>query len=139
MTTITKTPEWIVPDTTRCDNYDILHSQLKKCDRCQRMAIDNGKAMDDLHPVKVIPKVWYLVGVDLVDAKKVTASGQRYILTQTDYFSKYVEGMPLPDKSATSVAKALFKTFCRHGAPVHIITDQGREFVNQVWQSYLVF
>ncbi|XP_067056017.1 uncharacterized protein [Acropora muricata] len=24
------------------------------------------------------------------------------------------------------------KTFCRHGAPAHIVTDQGREFVNQI-------
>ena len=26
-------------------------------------------------------------------------------MTQTDYFSKYVEAIPLPDKSALSVAK----------------------------------
>ena len=96
------------------------------------MANDNGKIMDKLHPIKVTAKVWYLVGIDLLDAHKVTASGNRYIITQTDYFSKYVEAMPLPEKTAGSVAKALFQTFCRHGAPVHIISDQGREFVNQV-------
>ena len=45
-----------------------------------------------------------------------------------------MEAVPLPDKSADSVAKALYSTFCRHGAPVHVISDQGREFVNQVNQ-----
>ena len=56
----------------------------------------------------------------------------RYILTQTDYFSKYVEAYALQEKTALSVARGLYKSFCRHGAPVHIISDQGREFVNQV-------
>ena len=96
------------------------------------MANDNGKVMDEMHPIKVEPKVWYLTGIDLVDARRVTSCGNRYILTQTDYFTKYVEAVPIPDKTAGSVAKALFKTFCRHGAPAHIITDQGTEFVNQV-------
>ena len=85
-----------------------------------------------LHPVKVTAKVWYLVGIDLIDASRTSAKGNRYLLTQTDYFSKYVEAIPLPDKSALSVAKGLFKTYCRHGAPAHIISDQGRDFVNKV-------
>ena len=58
--------------------------------------------------------------------------GNRYLLTQIDYFSKYVKAIPLPDKSAFSVAKGLYKTYCRHGATAHIISDQGRDFVNQV-------
>jgi len=85
-----------------------------------------------LHPVKVVAKVWYLVGIDLIDAGKVSGKGKRYLLTMTDYFSKYVEAIPLPDKSALSVAKGFYKMNCRHGAPAHIISDQGREFVNEV-------
>ena len=50
----------------------------------------------------------------------------------TDYFSKYVEAVPIPDKSAISVAHGVYKVYCRHGAPVGVICDQGREFVNQV-------
>ena len=42
----------------------------------------------------------------------------------TDYFSKYVEAIPIPDKSADSVAKGIYKIYCQQGAPVHIITDQ---------------
>lgn len=60
-----------------------------------------------LHPVKVTAKVWYLVDIDLIDASRASAKGNRYLLTQTDYFSKYVEAILLPDKSALSVAKGL--------------------------------
>ena len=38
----------------------------------------------------------------------------------------------LKDKSAVSVARGIYKVHCRQGAPVHIINDQGKEFVNQV-------
>ena len=52
-----------------------------------------------------------------------------YILTMTDYF----EAVPIEDKSAISVAKAIYKVYYRHGAPVSIICDQGKEFTNQVF------
>ena len=50
----------------------------------------------------------------------------------TEYFTKYVEACPLPTKTAGCVAKSLYQTFCSNGAPAHKVTDQGREFVNQV-------
>lgn len=86
----------------------------------------------DLQPIPVEPQVWYMVGMDLVGPYRKTADGNQYILTVTDYFSKYVEAVPIPDKTALSVAKGIFKLYCRHGAPVNIICDQGREFINHV-------
>ncbi len=53
----------------------------------------------------------------------------------TCYFSKWIEAFPISDKSAKSVAKALYACYCRHGSPNSIITDQGREFVNEVSHS----
>lgn len=105
--------------------------QVKQCDRCQRNAAEKD-IPDVLHPVKVVDKVWYLVGIDLIDAHNSTTKGNRYILTQTDYFTKYVEAVAIPSKSAEAVAQALYATYCRHGAPAHVISDQGREFVNKV-------
>ena len=37
--------------------------------------------------------------------------GNRYILTLSDYFTKFVEAVPLPDKSAPGVTKASFKVY----------------------------
>ena len=110
---------------------NVSQKQIKRCDRCQRNAADK-EIPDVLHPVKVVEKVWYLVGIDLIDAHKETKNGNRYILTQTDYFTKYVEAVPLSNKSAEAVAYGLYNTYCRHGAPAHVISDQGGEFVNKV-------
>ena len=42
-----------------------------------------------------------------------TAQGNKYIVTVTDYFSKWPEAAPLPDKTSTGVADFLFSVFCR--------------------------
>jgi hypothetical protein len=47
----------------------------------------------------------------------------------TDALTKYVELVPLPTKEATTVAQALFdKWYCNFGAPLDIVTNQGKEF-----------
>lgn len=51
------------------------------------------------------------------------ASENAYIITCTD---------AITDKSASSVASFLFRLITRHGSPVIIQSDEGREFVNQV-------
>ena len=66
----------------------------------------------ELHPVKVLPQVWYLVGMDLIGPFKSNADENKYILKMTDYFSKYVKAVPIHDKSAVSVACAIYKVYC---------------------------
>lgn len=85
-----------------------------------------------MQPISVKPEVWSLIGMDLIGPLKKTSKGNQFILTMTCYFSKWVEAFPLPDKTAISVARACYSCYCRHGAPQDIITDQGREFVNEV-------
>lgn len=106
--------------------------QIKLCDRCQRNAPELKTAAIELQPIAVVPKVWHLVGMDLIGPFTPSHEGFKFVLTMTDYFSKYVEAVPIVDKSAISVASAIYKVYCRQGSPVHIITDQGKEFVNQV-------
>lgn len=50
----------------------------------------------------------------------------------TDLFTKWVVAYPLKDKSGASVARAIVDMIYTYGPPVKIITDQGREFINEV-------
>ena len=61
-----------------------------------------------------------------------TPNGNKYIFTATDYFTKWVEAFPIKSKKASEVAKCFEKVFARHGAVNAILTDQGREFLNEV-------
>lgn len=109
-----------------------VRSYVNSCDKCQRMSIKFKKQPGQLHPIKVQPQVWQRVGIDLIGPLTTTKSGNRYIITCTDYFSKWVEAEALPDKTAHSVAKFLLRLICRLGCFEYCHTDQGREFVNEL-------
>ena len=84
-----------------------------------------------------------------------TPRGNKYVVTLTDYFSKWAEAAPLPSKHAEGVARFIYsvsihmseevntdnynnnilcflQVICRFGSPETLITDQGREFVNEL-------
>ena len=52
---------------------------------------------------------WYHLGIDYIGPISPTSdNGNRYILTICDYFTKWVEAVPLPSKHAQVTANALF-------------------------------
>ena len=59
----------------------------------------------------------------------------RYILTATDLFTKWVVAKTLYQKTAAKVSKKIVNILLDFGLVEKIITDQGREFVNEVQQS----
>lgn len=75
--------------------------------------------------------------MDLIGKLPLTVKGNQYICVLIDYFTKWVEAYPLPSKAAGDVTMCIVNFFYRFGAPKRILTDQGREFVNQV--GYMLF
>ena len=65
----------------------------------------------ELHPIPVI-STWHHIGIDFVGPITPTSRhGNNYILTISDYFSKYVHAIPTKTKAATEVADILFKVY----------------------------
>ena len=62
----------------------------------------------------------------------IESEGYKYILTFIDHFTKWIETRPLKTKNARDVATGVFSIYCRQGAPVQIVTDNGREFTNTI-------
>ena len=73
--------------------------QVYHCDTCQRVNGNLSLVRPELHPVPV-KAPWYHLGIDfVVPVTPMSPSGNRYILTISDYFTK----------SAPETAQALFK------------------------------
>ena len=53
------------------------------------------------------------MGIDLIGPLPETKKGNKYIVTLLDYFSKWPEACPIPNKTALAVAQLLFEMFCR--------------------------
>ena len=69
------------------------------------------------------------IALDIIDHLRATKSGNCCILTITDYFTKYVRAIPLPNQTAKTIADALLKHWISYwGAPHQLHTDQGRAF-----------
>ena len=62
------------------------------------------KAAGSLNPIPVPSKLWSQVGMDLIGPLPETPRGHKYIITLTDYFSKWAEAAALPNKTAQGVA-----------------------------------
>ena len=72
-----------------------------------------------------------MVAMDLLQMPK-SNDGNRYAMVVIDHFSRYAIVVPLPNKRATTVARALMeRVILIHGHPATLLTDRGTEFLNK--------
>ena len=70
-----------------------------------------------------------MIGIDCIGPLPRTKRGNRYVILATDYATNWTEGIAVKQKTAQNVVKFLVKeVFCRHGPPIEIRADMGREF-----------
>jgi hypothetical protein len=71
--------------------------------------------------------------IDLYGTLKTSAAGNHYVVVMTEAFTKYVELAAIPNKTEDQVAKVLFERwFCRFSVPTVTVSDQGKEFCNEL-------
>jgi hypothetical protein len=71
--------------------------------------------------------------INLYRPLKTSAVGNHYMVVMTDAFTKYVELAAILNKTENQVAKVIFERwFCRFSAPTVMISDQGKEFCNEL-------
>jgi hypothetical protein len=72
--------------------------------------------------------MFYRWGVDLCKMPFKSVSGYRYVVVMIEHFSKWIELVPIPEKTSHHTAAALRGVLCRYGAPAKVFTDQGDKF-----------
>ena len=86
-----------------------VHVQVSACSECQKMTNKLTVTRPELHPIPV-HSPWYHIGIDFIGPiSPISKSGNRYILTVSDYFTKWVVAIALPTKEAFGVADELYK------------------------------
>ncbi|XP_069789644.1 gypsy retrotransposon integrase-like protein 1 isoform X2 [Narcine bancroftii] len=106
---------------------------IKMCDTCQHT--DHYKNTSrKFQPIKVT-KPWEILGLDLTGPFLESVRGNTFVLTVTDYFTKWVEAIPIQKRDALSVAGGLAATFYRFGASKEIFANENRIFCEEVNKS----
>jgi len=80
------------------------------------------------------------IAVDFVGPLPATKDGNRYILVFVDYATRWPEAFATADMKAVTVAEIFVREIlCRHGAPVCLLSDQGRDFLAAVLKEVCIF
>lgn len=74
--------------------------------------------------------------IDLYGPLPETENHNKYLLTVQCELSKFLDAIPLPDKSAKTVGKSLVENFfLKYGICKTIVSDQGTEFMNETLKN----
>lgn len=85
------------------------------------------------YPIPHAP--WDSLSVDVLKLP-LTENGFRYLLVCIDSFSRFSILVPLKDKTARSVARALInEVICRYASPKVLLSDNGTEFNNAILKA----
>lgn len=107
----------------------------RQCDACCQYHRGKTPRQGTLQPIPS-GEPWERLSLDITGPHPRSKRGHIYILTVMDHFSKFVEAIPLANQEAVSVAKALVETVVvRYGAPLQILTDQGRNFEGNLFHE----
>lgn len=109
---------------------------IEKCHTCQMNKISNKPAKAPMGNMSTGAPMDRL-SIDILGPLPRTPRGNKYILVAMDYFSKWVEILPVPDQTSETCAdKILNEVIARYGCPQSIHSDQGRNFESSLFQEF---
>ena len=106
----------------------------QQCTTCQQAKLPNPNRA----PMCNIPigKPWEMLAADILEVP-VSRQNHRYLLVVMDYFTKWVEAIPLHDQTAASITEAIIKICSSFGVPSILHSDQGRNFESDMLHQML--
>ncbi|XP_035235565.1 uncharacterized protein LOC118206694 [Anguilla anguilla] len=108
------------------------------CHVCQVTGKPNLKIPPaPLYPIPVVGGAFERVLVDIVGPLPRTKSGNQYLLTIMCVATRFPEAIPLQKITAPVVVKALVKLFSLFGLPKAIQSDQGTNFMSNIFAQVL--
>jgi transposase InsO family protein len=103
---------------------------LSTCKLCHRVGVNPPHQIQDMQTESHDDYgLFYRWGIDYLGELPPSAAGNRYALIFIDYYSKWVEVIPVPrNDAATTVRHVLLNLVARYGVPGEIICDNGPSF-----------
>lgn len=107
-----------------------IANHIDTCENCARIN-PRLSPPTNISTYPVPDKPFQLIAIDLLKLPK-TNSGMNYLMVASDHFSRYSILSPIQDKEAVTIVKTLVRdVICKYPTPNTILSDNGREFVNE--------
>lgn len=108
---------------------------ISKCELCQKNKITRH-CKEPMVITTTATRAMQKVNLDLVGPLPVTRNSNKYLLTIQCDLTKFAEAIPIRNQEANTVAEAFATKFiCRHGIPDQILTDQGSNFMSNIFKE----
>jgi hypothetical protein len=78
-----------------------------------------------------IGKPWQMLAVDVLKVPP-SSQGNTYLLVLQDYFTKWLEAIPMKDQKANTIVTHVIKIFSTCGVPKNLHSDQGSNFESTI-------
>ena len=117
-----------------------MHNDTKvycnNCHTCALVNLPHNTRPAPLIPRKIPTHFGDTIAADLLGPLPQSSLGNKYLLVVSDTYSKWVELIPLQNKTAEHTAIKLYENWIAvHGCFNTLVTDQGFEFNNKVMKA----
>ena len=117
--------------------FNYVFSKIRACEECQKFA---GKSQVQSLLLKhvVTAASFQQWGLDFIGEINPHSSSQhKYILTATDYFTKWIEAIPTRNSTEKVIVSFLLDNICsRFGCPRKLVTDNAQAFKSKVMVDF---
>ena len=113
-----------------CMDNDVKHF-VRNCPLCIKFK-GHRIVVPPARQWPIAQEKFYRIHLDLIGPLPLSACGNRWIFVATDALTRYTFTDAMENKTALTVAKSFVKFINTFGCPKELISDQGREFVNQI-------
>ncbi|CAF3314989.1 unnamed protein product [Rotaria sp. Silwood2] len=109
---------------------------IQSCLQCSKHNIRRTKPSGSMHSTELPNEVLGIVGMDFWGpTHQASLHGNRYVITMTDYLSKFVFAKAVPTNTAEQACKFFYEIVCQFGPPTKLITDNGSHFISELTQA----
>lgn len=110
---------------------------VKQCHKCQINKV-RFRNTEPLCITDTPQKAFDIVSIDTIGPFTRSSNGNAYAVTIQCELTKYIVMLPIPNKEAETVSKAIFEKFVLIYGPMREVrTDLGTEYMNQILSNIL--
>ena len=115
-----------------------IENYIRTCKACQEKKLDRAKTRTPLVLTDTPINPFEKVSMDTVGLLRTTPRGNQHLLTIQCNLTKYLLAIPVRDITATTIAEALCThLICQFGAPLAILSDNGKSFTSGLIREML--
>jgi len=104
------------------------------CQQCNKYLVSNLPSPTHVPLLNItIGNPWEMLAIDILEVR-TSRKNHHYLLVIMDYFTKWVDAVPLHDQTAISVSDAIVNLY---SIPTVIHSDQGRNFESSLFSQVL--